>query len=66
MRATKIKLTVKTTNERFGCSKEYFDRFIKGKVLDVVSDHKYFVKVVDANGEHWHVHNEILRVVDLE
>jgi hypothetical protein len=66
MKPTKIKLMSKITHERFGCSKEYFDAFIKGKSLQIVSDHKYFVKVVDSNGEHWHVHNEILRVVDLE
>ncbi|EMS34584.1 hypothetical protein C943_03271 [Mariniradius saccharolyticus AK6] len=43
-----------TTHDQIGCSQEYFDRYLKGKKLNIVYEsNSGYIRVIDQKGEEW-------------
>lgn len=49
-----VKLSRKMSADTFGCEESYFQKYIKGKPLEIVhSTPSHYVRVKDENEEEW-------------
>lgn len=57
MLSDRKRIVVKIRSEQFGCDKDYFDKNIKNKPLDVVKEYSSMIVVKDQLGETWNIFN---------
>lgn len=54
MEFNQVKVSGKMTADTFGCEEHYFQRFIKGKALLIISSYSTnYIRVKDQNEEEW-------------
>lgn len=58
MKTDFIKVGPKLTAETFGCTEDYFKKYIKGKALKIIHETpNHYVRVTDQNQEEWGLFN---------